>query len=94
MEKEVESLRLKLQMAHMEVVECKGRSGGLPLFWKKDVNVEMRWKGRYHIDVNARRNMGVSGGLLECMGSPNQGRRRRPGDFFVPLIRLQCIHNF
>jgi hypothetical protein len=77
MEKEVESLRLKLQMAHMEVVECKGRSGGLALFWKKDVNVEMRWKGRYHIDVNVTQEDGSKWRFTGVYGESKSGEKEK-----------------
>jgi hypothetical protein len=34
------------------VQDCKGRSGGLAMFWKREINVELGWMGRMHIDVD------------------------------------------
>jgi hypothetical protein len=58
-EKEMDCFRWKLDMPHMIVVDSKGRSGGLALFWRKSVDVRLRWKGRYHIDVDVFEDNGT-----------------------------------
>jgi hypothetical protein len=46
-------------MPNMCVVDCKGWNGGLSLFWCKGVDIRVRWKGRYHIDVDVVESNGV-----------------------------------
>ena len=46
-----EGLRRKLKMDFKEVVRSDGRSGGLLLFWKKEVVLSLRFKTRNYIDV-------------------------------------------
>jgi hypothetical protein len=43
-------------MANMIVKKCEGQCGGLALFWKRGVNVSLRWKEIYHIDVDVKEN--------------------------------------
>ena len=48
---EMDKIRIKLGMPHMEVKPCVGRSGGLAMLWRHRINVRCRWMGRMHIDV-------------------------------------------
>jgi exonuclease III len=41
-EDEMESFRWKLDMLNMIVVDYKGRSGGLALFWRRGLDVRLR----------------------------------------------------
>jgi hypothetical protein len=50
-EKEMDWFCWKLNLKNMLVVDNIKRSGGLALFWRNGVDVQLRWKGRYHIDV-------------------------------------------
>jgi hypothetical protein len=52
-----ECLRRKLQIDHKFVVRSEGRSGGLILFWKKEVGVELRFKCKNYIDVTIGRGL-------------------------------------
>jgi exonuclease III len=48
----LEWFRWKLEMPHMMVKNCEGRSGGLVLFWKREVNLKViGFMSRYHIDT-------------------------------------------
>src|SRR5438128_1628112 len=40
-----------LQMPNVMVKDCAGCSGGLALFWKRDVDVTLKSISKYHIDV-------------------------------------------
>jgi exonuclease III len=46
-----ECLRRRLKMDHKYVVQSDGKSGGLILFWKKEVPVSLRDKNKNLIDV-------------------------------------------
>jgi hypothetical protein len=59
----------------MFVVDCKGRSGGLALFWRKGVDVRVRWKGRYHIDVDVVESNGVKWRFTRIYGESKAGEK-------------------
>ena len=54
----------------MIVQRCEGKSGGLAMLWKRDVEVELRWKGRMHIDVNVTEKDGFKWRLTGVYGEP------------------------
>jgi hypothetical protein len=64
-EEEMDRFRWSLNMPTLFAVGCKGRSGGLALFARKGVDVQLRWKGRYHIDVDV---VGESGNKWRFTG--------------------------
>jgi hypothetical protein len=74
-EKEMERFRWSLKMPNMIVQNCRGRSGGLALFWRKGVDVSLRWKGRYHIDVNVVEANGVKWRFTGIYGESKQGQK-------------------
>ena len=43
-EKRMKHIRWLLGMKHMVVKECRGKSGGLALFWKEGIPVELHTK--------------------------------------------------
>jgi exonuclease III len=72
-EKEMENFRWMLNMPNMIVIDCKGRSGGLALFWRNGVDVRLRWKGRYHIDVDVVEQNGTKWRFTGIYGESKQG---------------------
>jgi hypothetical protein len=52
-----ECLRRRLKMDHKIVVQSDGRSGGLVLYWKKEIAVDLRFKCENYIDVNIGRGV-------------------------------------
>ena len=46
-----ECLRRRLKMDHKEVVRSSGKSGGLIMFWKKEIAISLRHKTENYIDV-------------------------------------------
>ncbi|XP_020177948.1 uncharacterized protein [Aegilops tauschii subsp. strangulata] len=47
----VEKLRYILNMPNLVFKAYEGKSEGLALLWKRDVNLALRWMGRMHIDA-------------------------------------------
>jgi exonuclease III len=47
--KGINKLSRILGMPHVVLKECVGRSGGLALFWKREINLSLCWLGRMHI---------------------------------------------
>ena len=74
-EKEMDWFRWKLGMPHMTVVDSKGRSGGLALFWRKGVDVQLRRKGRYHIDVDVVEDNGSRWRFTGIYGESKSGEK-------------------
>jgi hypothetical protein len=74
-EREMDPLRWRLNMPHMVVVDSNKRSGGLAMFWKKEVNVSLRWKGRYHIDVDVTEENGTKWRLTGIYGESKSGEK-------------------
>ena len=74
-EKEMHWLKGKLNLPNMIVVDSKGRSGGLALFWRKGVNVQLRWKGRYHIDVDVVEENGGKWRFTSIYGESKSGEK-------------------
>ena len=46
----MEWLRWKLEMPNMLVRDSDGASGGLALFWRRGVDVDVKSLSKYHID--------------------------------------------
>jgi hypothetical protein len=59
----------------MIVQKCEGRSGGLAMFWKRGINLSLRWKGRMHIDVEVVQPDGFKWRLTGIYGEPRQENR-------------------
>jgi hypothetical protein len=52
--------------------ESDGRSGGLALFWKCEINLSLRSMGRMHIDVKEMVSNGVLPGSMVNLESTNR----------------------
>jgi hypothetical protein len=74
-EEEMDRFRWQLDMPHMIAVDCKGRSGGLALFWRRGVDVRLRWKGRYHIDVDVIEENGTKWRFTGIYGESKSGHK-------------------
>lgn len=47
----VEQMRIKLGFAQCFAVDCIGRSGGLGVFWRNNVNCEISSYSQHHVDI-------------------------------------------
>jgi hypothetical protein len=74
-EKEIEYLRWRLNMPNMIAKDCEGRCGGLALFWRREVKVSLRWKSRYHIDVDVEEEDGKKWRLTGIYGESKAGEK-------------------
>ena len=72
--KGMQKFKVLLNMPHMEVVDCVGRSGGLALFWKKDVKLVVHpGASRFHIDADVTEDDGFVWRLTGIYGEPKSG---------------------
>jgi len=51
-EKRIEGLRWKLGLTNLVVKDCKGKSGGLTIFSRKDINIHLRGDSRFYINAD------------------------------------------
>lgn len=65
-----EKLRRKLCMNSVEVVESAGASGGLVLYWKNSVVIEVLAKSKNFIDVKVGTNVDEAWHLTGYYGEP------------------------
>ena len=67
----MEKFKVFLNMPKMEVKDCEGRSGGLAMFWKKDVKLCVSpVKTRYHIEAEITEVDGFIWRLTGIYGEP------------------------
>lgn len=71
----MESFKWKLGMSNMIARSCEGKSGGLALLWKKDVNIELRNLSRYHINVEVIEGDGFRWRFTGIYGEPASQRK-------------------
>jgi hypothetical protein len=50
----IEGLRWRLGLTNLVVKDCKGRSGGLALFWRNGVDFQLRTVSRLYIDGDVK----------------------------------------
>ena len=74
-EREMEHLRWKLGMPNMVVKDPEGRRGGLALFWRRGVDVRLRWKDKYFIDAVVMEENGVQWRLTGLYGESKAGEK-------------------
>src|SRR6266540_1975639 len=73
--KGIERLKYKIGMPHVVFKESDGKSGGLAMFWKREVNLRLRWLGRMHIDVDIVEDDGFKWRLTRIYGEPRVEKR-------------------
>ncbi|XP_074347397.1 uncharacterized protein LOC141686251 [Apium graveolens] len=87
----IEELRVKFGFSQCFSVDRVGRSGGLAIFWKHNVNCEVTGYSQNHIDVNFIEN-NVALWRLSCFyGFPERTRRKQSWDFIRLLADLSQI---
>jgi len=48
----IEGLRWKLGLTNLVVKDCNGKSGGLAIFWRKEIDLHLRGTSRLYIDAD------------------------------------------
>ena len=48
----IEGLRWKLGLTNLVVNDCNGKSGGLAIFWRKEIDLHLRGTSRLYIDAD------------------------------------------
>jgi exonuclease III len=66
-----------LGFPNMVVRNCEGKSGGLALFWKKQINAELHSFSRYHIDIIITEHDGFKWRFTGIYGEPATDKREK-----------------
>jgi hypothetical protein len=74
-EKRLEWFRWKLGMPNMTVKNCEGQSGGLVMFWKREINLVTGLKSQYHIDSCIMDANGFQWRFIGIYGEPKLEER-------------------
>ncbi|XP_024318899.1 uncharacterized protein LOC106866892 isoform X2 [Brachypodium distachyon] len=82
----MEKFRNMLGLQGMLVRDCEGRSGGVALFWRRGVDVSLRWMGRGHIGVEVLEQDGFKWRLTGLYGSPRTEEKK------LTLRLLRTLH--
>jgi hypothetical protein len=78
--KDTDFLRIKLKFDYIFVVDSVGRSCGLILLWKNDINIEIQNYNRRHINVIVSMGRdGVKWKFSRIYGNPETAKGRKPG---------------
>jgi exonuclease III len=74
--KRIEGLEWKLGMPNLVVEDCVGRSGGLALFWKSGIKIDLKGAlSRYHIDTEITEADGFVWRFMGIYGEPKVEER-------------------
>ena len=68
----------------MVAKSCVGRSGGVALFWRCDLDVRLRSFSKYHIDAEVKEHDGFVWRMTGIYGEPDMERR----DITWKLLRI------
>ena len=71
----IEGLRWKLGLTNLVVQDCKGQSGGLAVFWRKEINLHLRGVSRFYIDADVVEADGFVWRFTGFYGEPKTNRK-------------------
>jgi hypothetical protein len=71
----IEGLRWRLGLTNLVVKDCKGRSGGLALFWRNGVDFQLRTVSRLYIDGDVTEKDGFIWRFTGFYGEPSSDKK-------------------
>lgn len=71
----IEGLRWKLGLTNMISKDYEGRSGGLPIFWRKEINLHVCGISRLYIDAEVTEEDGFLWRLTCFYGEPSTKKK-------------------
>jgi len=71
----IEGLRWSLGMTNLVVKDCEGKSGGLAIFWKKEINFQLRAVSRLYLDGDVVEEDGFVWRFTGFYGEPRTERK-------------------
>ena len=92
---EMESVRKKLKIDRMLVVDCVGegkrRKGGLVLFWKHDINIQITTWSQNHIDAAVTEPDDTQWRFTGIYGFPEDENKYKTGALLEALARAMPL---
>lgn len=83
--KKIEEVAMKIGFSEFYSVDRIGRSGGLAVFWKRNVRCTVMEASQNHIDLKINESYGVSWRLTCYYGFPERERRKDAWNFLRSL---------
>ena len=74
-ERRIESLRWRLGLTNLVVKDYKGKSGGLAIFWRKEINLQLRGISRFYIDADVVETDGFIWQFTGFYGEPKTDQK-------------------
>ena len=74
-ERRIESLRCRLGLTNLVVKDYKGKSGGLAIFWKKEIDLHLRGVSRFYIDADVVEKDGFTWRFTGFYGEPKTDQK-------------------
>jgi len=74
-ERRIESLRWRLGLTNLVVKDYKGTSGGLAIFWRKEINLQLRGISRFYIDADVVETDGFIWRFTGFYGEPKSNQK-------------------
>jgi exonuclease III len=87
-ERRMETIRVKLGMSKMEVVDCVGKGGGIAVLWRRGIDLVLRSKSKYHIDMEVLETGGSWWRFSGVYGEAHSERKHKTWEMMEEL-RLQ-----
>ena len=84
----MEMIRVKLGMAKMEVVDCVGKVRGIAVLWRRGINLVLRNKSKYHINMEVLETGGSWWRFLGVYGEAHSELKYKTWEMMEEL-RLQ-----
>lgn len=79
--RKMEKFKWILGMSNMVLKDCDGKSGGLAMLWKKEINLELHNYSRYHIDAIVTEKDGFNGDSQGYIVNQRRKRDGKPGNY-------------
>jgi len=76
-ERRIKGLRWKLGLTNMVVKDCNGKSGGLAIFWRKEISLQLWGISRIYIDADVVESDGFVWRFTGFYGEPKSDKKDR-----------------
>ena len=96
----IKRVKVKLDFANGFYVQRKGQGGGLAMFWRREVDIEIKSFSRHHIDaVVTKEGTSFKWRITRFYGHPETHRRKESWNFMNTLnsqfqLPWMCFRDF
>lgn len=96
----IKRVKVKLDFANGFYVQRKGQGGGLAMFWRREVDIEIKSFSRHHIDsVVTKEGTNFKWRITRFYGNPETHRRKESWNFLNTLnsqfqLPWMCFKDF